>query len=261
MDEMMLGAEEQEVAAPAMTEQIEPEEAEMPTAEAEAEGAEEQEVAEPAAEAEGVREEKRTADQSFAQMRRRAQDAEERVQKMEESQRRLLSALGNLGFHGSDLDEVTDRAVAHYTGKPVEEVKNSRLLQERERQQAQEQMRQTEALKEQNRALTMQLVKNRMAEDLAEIQRIDPKVKSLNELGPEFGQLIRQGIPAARAYRVLAEEKKAAELTPPVKIGKVNAKTKAEKDFYTSEEVDRLTEKDLEDPKVRAKVMKSMTRW
>lgn len=273
MDNFMSGAEVQEVAEPVMMEDTqtvgtEEETLNQPMAEAEAEGAEEQEVAEPAAEAEREREDKLTADQSFAQMRRneaearrQAQEAAVRMQKMEESQRRLLGVLGNLGFHGTDVDEVTDRAVAHYTGKSVDEVRNARLQQEQEQQRVQQQMELTQRLQAQNREMAMQLVKTRMAEDLAKIQKINPKVKDLNELGPGFGQLIRQGIPAERAYRVLAEEKKEAELTPPAKIGKVNAKTKAEKDFYTSEEVDKLTAAELDDPKVRAKVMRSMTKW
>lgn len=261
MDEVMSGAEVQEVAEPAMMDvdtTLQEEGAAPEAAVTEEEGAEAQEAAEPA---EPVTKKDRTADATFAQMRRDAQEAAARARQLEAREQRLISVMANLGFTGANLDEVADKAVAHYSGRSIEDVKNERLQQARAQEEARKAEQLTQTLRMQNRELVTELVKNRMAEDLAKIQKLDPKVKSLDELGPAFGQLIRQGIPAERAYRVLAEEKKEAELVPPPKIGKVNAKTKAEKDFYTSEEVDKLTEAELDDPKIRAKVMKSMTRW
>ena len=270
MDEEMIltsGAEEQEAADPAMSDAAEVSAADTgnEAAQDEAEGEKETEPAAPSAEPE---QRKRTADASFAQMRRQAQEAAQRAQeatrKAEEAegrQRRLLEAMGKLGFTGADPDEVADRAIAHYTGRTVDEVRAERERKAREDAQAKQAQGEAERLRQQNLTLLAQMARQRMEKDLQAIRRIDPKVKSLEDLGPEFGSLIRQGISAEIAYRAIAEQRKAGEVTAPPKAGKVNAKTKAEKDYYTPEEVDRLTEKELDDPGVMQKVMKSMTRW
>ena len=43
--------------------------------------------------------------------------------------------------------------------------------------------------------------------------------------------------------------------------GKFIDELKKEKDYYTPDEVDRLTDEEMNDPKIRAKVRKSMTKW
>ena len=61
------------------------------------------------------------------------------------------------------------------------------------------------------------------------------------------------------AYAAMQQAKQAtAKPVPPV-MGAVN-QTPAEKEFYTSEELDRLTDKDLDDPSIFARAMRSMTR-
>ena len=55
---------------------------------------------------------------------------------------------------------------------------------------------------------------------------------------------------------------KTREIPPAEKIGSLkNGQPKTERDVYTPEEVDKLTEKDFEDPKVMEKVRRSMLRW
>ena len=41
----------------------------------------------------------------------------------------------------------------------------------------------------------------------------------------------------------------------------MNTSTPKEKDYYSPEEVDRLSEKDLENPRVMEAVQRSMTKW
>ena len=46
----------------------------------------------------------------------------------------------------------------------------------------------------------------------------------------------------------------------PQDIGAVNSSSSKEKDFYTSAEIDKLTSKELDDPKIFDRVMKSLAK-
>lgn len=93
--------------------------------------------------------------------------------------------------------------------------------------------------------------------DLATVQEIDPNIKDLDTLGEEFFALRAQGIEPKRAYYML---KAADERTKPhgaYAPGKVN-RSKQESEYYTSEELDNLTDAEMEAN--WEKVMRSMNR-
>ena len=93
--------------------------------------------------------------------------------------------------------------------------------------------------------------------DLAKVQEIDPTLEGLDALGEEFFALRAQGIDAKRAYYML---KAADERTKPhgaYAPGKVN-RSKQESEYYTSEELDNLTDAEMEAN--WEKVMRSMNR-
>lgn len=190
---------------------------------------------------------KRSADQAFAKMRRELAEKEAKLRRLTETTRRL-------GFTGRDPDEIADAAEAHFTGKSVEEIRQARMAR-------QQQQSEVQAMAAQLQQYQMKEVQQKMEADLAAIRKLDPGVKSLDDLGPEYFRLIQAGVSGEIAYRAVKGQQESTKAAPPQKIGKVNAKTKAEKDFFTPEEVDKLSPAELDDPKTMEKVMKSMTKW
>jgi hypothetical protein len=88
-------------------------------------------------------------------------------------------------------------------------------------------------------------VRGAMERDLAEIRKIDPEVKSLDDLGPMYFELIGTGkIGGTEAYyAVKAREAKESKTPPPV-IGKPDA-APIEKDFYTKEEIEAMSDDEV----------------
>ena len=97
-----------------------------------------------------------------------------------------------------------------------------------------------------------------MQADLAQIREMDPSVEDLSMLGEDFARLIAAGIDAKTANAAICQVK--SSQTPP-DVGAVDGHSSGEKDFYLPEEVDRLSERDLEDPKIWERVRASMTKW
>lgn len=105
----------------------------------------------------------------------------------------------------------------------------------------------------------------RMAADLAAVQQAHPQVtaKNCRELGSRFFALMATGVldPVTAYEAVVAYEKRhAAPEMPPV-IGAVAGGSGGEKEFYTPEEVDRLSGSQLRDQKVLRRIIRSMTKW
>ncbi len=186
-------------------------------------------------------------DSAFASMRR----AMEQTNKQNEM---LAAALKNAGFKGNTPEEVIDNANAYNLQIPVEEVRRRRI--EAEKRQQVDSQRESELEFYKNREL-----ERIMADDLQKIQKLDPTVKSLDELGDEYFNLIKAGVEAEIAFGVVQQKKQRETKIPPAEVGKVNSNSKPEKDYYSPEEVDKLTEKELENPKIWEVVRKSMTKW
>jgi hypothetical protein len=96
-----------------------------------------------------------------------------------------------------------------------------------------------------------------MREGLREVQAIDPNVKSLDDLGDTFTNLIANGIPTKQAYYAAKAMELNEKVLAPTAIGRVSD-TKAERDYYTSEELDNLTDEEMDAN--WDKVMRSMGR-
>ncbi len=74
-----------------------------------------------------------------------------------------------------------------------------------------------------------------------------------------FAAKFNQNTPIKEIYDLYT---KTADKAQPEKIGSMkNGNTQEEKHYYTPEEVDRLTEKDFENPKIMADVRASMLKW
>lgn len=244
MDEKeFLGAEGQEFAEPERVESVENQEV--------AETGMNEEV-----ETESNAEEtakKNSMDSAFARMRRELEEKRRSEEALRAQNERLSRSVQQFGFNGNTPDEIADAIEAHTSGKTIEEVRSARETKARENADIQK-------LRDENAAFRRREAQRVFDEDLKTIQKLDPKVKSLDELGRDFFELRAHGVSTEVAYSAIKSIKDAEKVTPPPSIGKVNAQTKIERDFFTSEELDKLTPSQLEDPKIMEKAMKSMGR-
>lgn len=202
------------------------------------------------------------ADAAFAELRRRAEQAERGNAEAEQRISRMTELLNRLGFRGGDADSVTDDAVAHLEQTTPEAVKQQRLQTQYENMQRQAVMDELHALRE------MEAERNLQA-DLKAFGKIDPSVKTAADLEQKYPNYLRalSGIsgqekanPEVREllFRAEFERQSAKAVKAPAKVGKVNAKTNVEKEYFSNDELDKLTAKDLDDPKVLEKAIKSM---
>ena len=210
-------------------------------------GAEEQEVAEPdtaesSNEAEQQTHQRTEMDAAFAEMRRQ----NERLEREARMMREALSTY----FEGETAEELSINANAYAQQRDPDEYRK-----EWEKQQEYElALQENQSLKDQ--MLEME-VDRRMREALRTIQEIDPSVKSLDELGDSFVNMIAAGLSDKEAYYATLAMNSKEKVFAPSPIGKVSD-NRIERDYYTSEEIDNLTDEELDDPKIWEKVMKSM---
>ena len=209
-------------------------------------------------------------DAAFANMRRsmeQAQKEKEETQKLLEAMKaekeRLTNSFGLFGFKGN-VDEIEDQAKAHYTGKTVEEVRNERLQAQKVIEEQQRREQETLAKDNQIKDLQRQLYARILDDDLKAIQAKDPSIKSLDDLGKDFALMRSTGVSVDVAYNAVKSTLEANKKTPPPEMGKVNATQKADKTYYTQDEVDAMiaaNDKALDNPSVLEKIRKSMTQW
>ena len=185
---------------------------------------------------------KNDTDAAFAEMRRQNQA-------LENEKRQMMAALQRY-FDGESVEDLVINANAYAEQRDPDEYR-----QDYERD------REYEDLKARYESLEDELlnaqVDRLMQDGLREVQAIDPNVKSLDDLGESFARLIANGVPTKEAYYASkAMELKEKILAPDV-IGRVSD-TKAERDYYTSEELDHLTDEEMDAN--WGKVMRSMGR-
>lgn len=187
----------------------------------------------------------------FAEIRRKY---EEESKKSQGETRILMEALKQYGYEGS-ADEIADRLLSEAEGITPEEAKAKREQEES----ANKEKESIQAERDMYKSIAVQKL---MEDDLKKIQSIYPDVKSLDELGEDFIKaLSATGGDPIVAYEVVRIKKERETKTPPKDIGGVNQSSQKEKDFYTSKEVDKLSKKDLDNPKIFERVMESMTKW
>ena len=181
-------------------------------------------------------------DSAFAEMRRKNQE-------LEHENKLMFEAL-NRYFNGDDAQELSIQANAFADSRDPDEVRA-----EFERNQ------ETENLRTENESLQEQLmniqIEQRMADDLRTIQKIDPTVKSLSDLGDSYLNFISAGLDATDAYYASIVRDQKEKVYPPNEIGRI-ADTKIDRDYYTSEELDNLTDEEMDAN--WEKVMRSMKR-
>ena len=216
------------------------------------ESAETQEAAEPASadnsavetdDTEQTQTDGRTAqDAAFAEMRRANQE-------LERQNRQMMEALSRY-FDGEDADDLFINAMAYADQRQPDEYRVEF-----------EQSRELESLRAEKEALEEQLmnaeVERLMRDGLRDVQSIDPNIKSLDELGGSFLKFISAGLTTKEAYYASMAQQQKEKIFAPDAIGRVSD-TKVERDYYTSEELDNLTDEEMDAN--WDKVMRSMTR-
>lgn len=204
-------------------------------------GAEVQEVAEPV---------KSPSDAAFAEMRRAREAAEAALKAKESENARLMEGLG-LFFDGKTADDKYAQALAYQQNRSLEEVQKE--LAEKTR---------VDSLSMENQELKKQLqdihIEKAMADDLRFIQTLDPTIKSLDELGPTFLELIAKGCDAETAYYGSQAKKAKEKITPPEPPGQVNT-VPHEKEFFTRDEVSNMSQAEVR--KNYDKIRASMQKW
>ncbi len=236
-------------------------------------GVQEQEAADPVESeqaqieepAEPQSEEKQTAEQNalFAEQRRKQElDTIRQQLKREKEQRTLLEQaasrteqiLDRYGYAGS-LQEKLDFLEAAQRSVEPESVRREREAEQGRLSEVQRIAQETELAKQEAEYFRNREVERLMREDLSKVQKLDPKIKSLNELGEPFFRMISSGVDAETAYHAIK-----ATLKPNnPSSGDINTTTTPEKEFYTKEEVAKMSQSEVE--KNYDKIRKSMNKW
>jgi len=104
------------------------------------------------------------------------------------------------------------------------------------------------------------LIENKMQADLCEIQKVNPSVTELESLGGDFLRLVENGVDARLAYTAVCTLNDRALTPTPPETGAVGVTEDGKGAFFSSKELDRLTPKDLENPTIFKKALKSLKR-
>ena len=160
-----------------------------------------QEVAEPETQVEVPVEEKKVderdyeKDAAFAKMRRSMEQYQKDFEAMKAEKERLTNALGWFGFKGN-TDEIEDQAKAHYSGRSIEEIRQERIAEAQK-------IAEENSLKEQLKYYKEKEVQERMSKDLADIQKLNPLIKTFDDLPKEYFDYVSKGIEGTKAYKLL----------------------------------------------------------
>ena len=204
-------------------------------------GGKEQEVADPV---------KNETNARFADTRRKQEldRIREENAKLRQQLAYAQQAMGTY-FEGADLTEMSDNAMSQAMGMSIDDYR------------AQRESRQQDAELQRYR---QKEVDETMERDLKAIQVIDPTITSLNDIDPMYLALRFnnvQPMTAEEAFIAMRETEKKTRTAKPASMGSMRGAGSAESEFFTQREVDRLTSKDLDDPKIMDKVFKSMEHW
>ncbi len=154
-----------------------------------------------------------------------------------------------------------EEAVAAETGAAPAEQTADRPPDGVSNEPAAEPMPESAQLKQKLERTEQVLRQYRLAEELRTLQAHDPQAKltDLSALGEDFYRLRCAGVSAIAAYEATKYQRAHAAIPPDP--GAIGTDRMQEKDYYSPEEVDRLSDRELDDPKIMERVMRSMTKW
>ena len=225
---------------------------------AELEGANETEVAEPSeveadeqtdeqSEEEPADEQDSKTNAAFAEQRRRIAELEKELEERDKAKELAESE----AQEQAELDEQVQAIVeyAREQGLDDDDIEDHETDKELKRLQDEIDRRDEELVDIQLQQLAMQ--------DLAEVQKIDPNIKDLDDLGDEFFRLRSLDIEPKRAYYMIHSADEQMKPHGAYAPGKIN-QAKQESEYYTSEELDNLSKEEMHAN--WDKVMRSMNR-
>ena len=197
--------------------------------------------------------EKTDRDAYYADLRRKQELDQARAEntRLQQQMEMVQKTLGNF-FEGATLEEQLDYASAQAQGIDVSTYRAQRQEQE-----------QAQAVQQELQMYRQREIDRMMDDDLKAVQAIDPTVTSLKDLPETFLALrFNQAAPmSARDAFIATKAISQQTKTPkPASVGSISGSGTAESEFFTSEELDKLTPKMLDDPKIMEKAMRSMAR-
>lgn len=204
----------------------------------------------------------REENSAFARMRRELEQTKADLARYQSMSR----AVGEVtGARSEDPDDLRRELLARRDGVSADDI---RRREEQDAQRYREQMqRDPQYLAAQNELsfYRQQAANAQRQQDLAELKAKYP-ADTIDEatLGEQYVKLRSAGVDNLHAYaaiRAVKDVTEAEKQPVPPDTGTVGAATEQQPDFYTPEQVDQLTPKQLDDPKIMEKVMKSMTKW
>jgi hypothetical protein len=198
-------------------------------------------------------------DSAFAAMRRRA-DAQkkenERLKQILEGYQKSPAETGNGAFGKENPESAQRNASLMGISLPEYQAMGG---------QTQKIAKEHARLKLELEVLRNEKIDRTFDDDLRAVKAAYPEVqaKSIYDLGSKFYSIMKLGdLSAVEAYEVVQKLEEKNKIQPPPSIGSVREGASASgKTFYSSDDVDRLTDRELEDPKILDRVFQSMTKW
>jgi hypothetical protein len=189
----------------------------------------------------------------YAKLRRKADSYD--------SQSEGLMALARAkGLQPRDAQEALEMLEADHKGQTLEQYRTEQqtaAAAEEQMVKGSQYYRELQRQAERDRADAESFrAQKRMQEDLAAIQEIDPSVKSLEAL-EGYTELAERGIYGVDAYYILQGKSAVTAAKMPPSTGKVGGTDESGRDF-TGEELDRLTDSDLDKPGMLEKALRSL---
>ncbi len=213
-------------------------------------GVEDQEVAVPESEAEELEVEpeeehegRSDADAAFAQMRRENEQYQAELEAAREELDELREAQAQAEARNQAISKLTGdengeiAALAEVTGMSEEEI----IAEMEAAQESAQKDLKIQQLEERVESVEAERL---MQADLAKLQKIDPSLRRLEDLGEEYIRYVGAGLEPEDAYWAIKAKETANHATPPKEVGKVATGT-AEKDYFTEAEIDAMTPEQL----------------
>lgn len=178
---------------------------------------------------------------------------------------RLMKAMQSIGVQGNSPEEIAIQLEAEAAGISVDEYKR----QEEQRQhELEDYVKNSPEVAEKDRLIEEleSLVRRQIfREDIAKLKAVYPdlKAESVEDLGEVYLAAMQvKGADVVAAYAAQLAYNESLKSRVPKSTGDVKASpVSAERDYFTSEEVDRLPKSAYDDPKIMAKIARSMTKW
>ena len=233
------------------------------TSEVEAQPAQVTTESEPAAEPPAKVPQTQEENSRFAQIRRQYEQMLKKQKQESDAELErysgLMNTLKGMGYEGSAA-EVEDQIKAQQQGVTVEQIREQRANDQARAKQMMQNDPEYRRLQQVERDFQELQVERFCEQDLATLKKAFPDMKESHifELGDDYMRLRANQVSPIAAYNAAVAAKAAVAKPVPPEIGAVNGTETKDSEYYTNEELDALTEKQLKDPKILAKARKSM---